>query len=92
MGPVAAADALGTLAEIAGDYDRAARLHRDGLRIAEELGLWTEASYKLSGLGRIALLTGDHEAAGDLHERAPRLAAAQRQLRAARSSPSWARR
>ncbi|WP_148589665.1 AfsR/SARP family transcriptional regulator, partial [Streptomyces sp. WAC01526] len=80
-GQLQAADALGALAEITGDYGRAARLHRDGLRIAEELGLWIQASYKLSGLGRIALLTGDLAAARDFHERGMRLAAEQSHLR-----------
>lgn len=80
-GQLQAADALGALAEITGDYERAARLHQDGLRIAEELGLWIQASYKLSGLGRIALLTGDLPAARDFHERGRRLAAEQSHLR-----------
>ncbi|MCZ7373491.1 BTAD domain-containing putative transcriptional regulator [Micromonospora sp. WMMC250] len=64
---------LAALAEITGDYDRAARLHRDGLAIAEDLGLWTEASDRLSGLGRISLLTGALDRAEELHERALRL-------------------
>ncbi|MGA5560805.1 AfsR/SARP family transcriptional regulator [Streptomyces platensis] len=80
-GQLQAADVLAALAEITGDYERAARLHRDGLRIAEELGLWIQASYKLSGLGRIALLTGDLPAARDFHERGRRLAAEQSHLR-----------
>ena len=42
---------------------------------AEELGLSTEASYKLSGLGRIALLKGDYAQSEELHRRAMRLAA-----------------
>ncbi|MEV0372182.1 BTAD domain-containing putative transcriptional regulator [Streptomyces sp. NPDC050636] len=76
-GQLQAADVLGSIAEITGEYDRAARLHRDGLRIAEELGLWIQASYKLSGLGRIALLTGDLVRAREFHERGRRLAAEQ---------------
>ncbi|MFH8753168.1 BTAD domain-containing putative transcriptional regulator [Streptomyces rimosus] len=76
-GQLQAAEALGTLAEISGDYERAARLHRDGLCGAEELGLWIQASYKHSGLGRIGLLTGDLEAAREHHERGLRLAAEQ---------------
>ncbi|WP_030375393.1 BTAD domain-containing putative transcriptional regulator [Streptomyces rimosus] len=76
-GQLQAAEALGTLAEISGDYERAARLHRDGLCGAEELGLWIQASYKHSGLGRIALLTGDLEGAREHHERGLRLAAEQ---------------
>ncbi|MCF3148694.1 ATP-binding protein, partial [Streptomyces platensis] len=80
-GQLQAADVLAALAEITGDYARAARLHQDGLRIAEDLGLWIQASYKLSGLGRIALLTGDLPAARDYHERGRRLAAEQSHLR-----------
>ncbi|MFE0375628.1 BTAD domain-containing putative transcriptional regulator [Streptomyces inhibens] len=76
-GQLQAAEVLGTIAEITGDYARAARLHQDGLGIAEELGLWIQASYKLSGLGRIALLTGDLTGARDLHERGLRLAGEQ---------------
>ncbi len=68
---------LAALAEITGDYDRAARLHRDGLAIAEDLGLWTEASDRLSGLGRISLLTGALDRAEELHQRALRLSADQ---------------
>lgn len=76
-GQLQASYTLGTLAEIIGDYDQAARLHRDGLRMAEELGLWPEVSYQLSWLGRVALLTGDYAQARELHERAMRLAAEQ---------------
>ncbi|MFD1931608.1 BTAD domain-containing putative transcriptional regulator [Nonomuraea mangrovi] len=65
---------LGAHAEYVGDYPRAASTHTDGLRIAEELGLWSEVADKLSELGRIALLEGEHARADDLHERAGRLA------------------
>ncbi|MDG4865320.1 BTAD domain-containing putative transcriptional regulator, partial [Streptomyces sp. T-3] len=57
-GQLQAAEQLGVLAEIAGDYEEAARLHREGARGAEELQLWTHAAYFLARLGRIALLTG----------------------------------
>ncbi|TDE10966.1 BTAD domain-containing putative transcriptional regulator [Jiangella asiatica] len=66
---------LAVWAEVRGDYREAERLHRDGVRIASELGLWTELAQRLSGLGRIALLRGDLAAAADRHERARRLAA-----------------
>ncbi|MFD3946004.1 BTAD domain-containing putative transcriptional regulator [Streptomyces sp. NPDC058579] len=66
---------LAALAEADGAYDRALSLHQEGLCIAEELGLWTEASHRLSGLGRIALLRGDFAGARELHERAARLSA-----------------
>ncbi|GAA2078290.1 BTAD domain-containing putative transcriptional regulator [Actinomadura alba] len=76
-GQVKATNTLAELAEIAGDYPGAARLHREGLRMAEELSLWSEASFRRSGLGRIALLTGDFAAADAHHEQAMRLAAEQ---------------
>ncbi|MEV6908185.1 BTAD domain-containing putative transcriptional regulator [Amycolatopsis sp. NPDC051071] len=65
---------IGMLASIAGDYDHAARVHRESLRRAEELELWPEVSYKLSWLGRTALLTGDFEGGREFHERARALA------------------
>ncbi|MBE1576891.1 BTAD domain-containing putative transcriptional regulator [Amycolatopsis roodepoortensis] len=65
---------IGMLASIAGDYDHAARVHRESLRRAEELELWPEVSYQLSWLGRTALLTGDFEKAKEFHERARTLA------------------
>ncbi|MEU3628769.1 AfsR family transcriptional regulator [Amycolatopsis coloradensis] len=65
---------IGMLASIAGDYDHAARVHRESLRRAEELELWPEVAYKLSWLGRTALLTGDFEEAKEFHERAKALA------------------
>ncbi|GAA4032571.1 BTAD domain-containing putative transcriptional regulator [Allokutzneria multivorans] len=68
---------LAALAEISGDYARAKRLNRDGLRIAEDLQLWSEAADRLTGLGRLALLTGDFAVADELHERARKLAARQ---------------
>ncbi|SEF16726.1 ATP-binding protein [Jiangella alba] len=68
-------DTLAGHAEIRGDYDRAAALHDEGVRIATELGLATELSAKLAGLGRVAMLRGDLATADDLHERARRLAA-----------------
>ncbi|MGW1667158.1 AfsR/SARP family transcriptional regulator, partial [Streptomyces microflavus] len=43
-GLVQASDQLAYVAEVSGEYDRAAALHREGLRGAEELGLWTDVS------------------------------------------------
>ncbi|MCD9900151.1 hypothetical protein LUR56_08755 [Streptomyces sp. MT29] len=43
---------LQTLAEAVGDYAYAGRLYRDGLRMAEDLGLWRDVAFQLSGLGR----------------------------------------
>ncbi|MFI2210374.1 BTAD domain-containing putative transcriptional regulator [Streptomyces sp. NPDC020141] len=68
---------LQTLAEVVGDYPRAGRLLRDGLRMAEDLELWPEVSFQLAGLGRIALLTGEPDRAREYHERARRLAVEQ---------------
>ncbi|MDT0329525.1 BTAD domain-containing putative transcriptional regulator [Nocardiopsis lambiniae] len=76
-GRLQAMPALGSRAEIDGDYPEAARLHREGLRLAEDLGLWSEVSYRLSELGRNALLRGEHRQAEDFHERARRLAVEQ---------------
>ncbi|ONI88649.1 AfsR family transcriptional regulator [Actinosynnema sp. ALI-1.44] len=76
-GRMQAMGVLGEVAQITGDYPRAARLHRDGLRIAEDLGLWRDVSYKLAQVGRIALLSGDYPRAEEFHERARRLAAEQ---------------
>ncbi|WP_433555882.1 BTAD domain-containing putative transcriptional regulator [Pseudonocardia xinjiangensis] len=73
-GQVQASYAVGTLASIAGDYERAAHQHRAGLRMAEELGLWAEVSYQLSWLGRVALLTGRLAEGRQLHEQAVRMA------------------
>ncbi|CAL9430448.1 hypothetical protein SUDANB1_02030 [Streptomyces sp. enrichment culture] len=70
-------DVLGRLAEINGDYDLAAQLHRESLRIAQALETWPEVSTKLSGLGRIALLTQRYDEADDLHTRALRIAEGQ---------------
>jgi predicted ATPase/DNA-binding SARP family transcriptional activator/tetratricopeptide (TPR) repeat protein len=67
----------GSLAEVAGDYDRAERMHRNGLSMAEELRLAPEMSFQLSWLGRIAMLRGKHERAWQLHERARLLGAEQ---------------
>lgn len=66
---------LASVAEIHGDYERAARLLRDGLDTAEEFGLSTQAADLLSGLGRTALLTGDLRGAREHSERSRRLAA-----------------
>ncbi|WP_084965930.1 BTAD domain-containing putative transcriptional regulator [Thermoactinospora rubra] len=76
-GQLRAIETLSVLAEIFGRYGEAARLHREGLRIAEDLELWVEVSHRLSGLGRIALLRGELADADDFHERARRLAATQ---------------
>ncbi|MFE9744895.1 BTAD domain-containing putative transcriptional regulator [Saccharothrix saharensis] len=74
-GQLKASFGMGMLAQLAGDYERAEAVHRDGLRVAEELRSWPEVSYKLSWLGRVALTRGDYPKARELHERARRAAA-----------------
>ncbi|WP_106397011.1 BTAD domain-containing putative transcriptional regulator [Actinocorallia populi] len=65
---------LAGLAELTGDLARAARLHRDGLRLAEELGLWPEVAGQLSWLGWLAVLSGDRPQAVEYATEALRLA------------------
>jgi tetratricopeptide (TPR) repeat protein len=65
---------LGGLAEMLGDHDEAIRLHREGLRMAEELGLWPEVSVRLAWLGWIAVQQCDYPQARDLSGQALRLA------------------
>ncbi|MDT0611058.1 BTAD domain-containing putative transcriptional regulator [Streptomyces lancefieldiae] len=73
-GPLWSVYPLASVAEIHGDYERAARLRQDGLNTAEEFGLSTQAADLLSGLGRTALLMGDFGAAREYHERSRRFA------------------
>ncbi|WP_280233440.1 BTAD domain-containing putative transcriptional regulator [Nocardia cyriacigeorgica] len=75
-GRLQATAVLGRLHEIRGEYGEAEARYRAGVRIAEDLGLWTEAAAHWSQLGRIALLRQDFDCADELHERARRLAAA----------------
>jgi tetratricopeptide (TPR) repeat protein len=74
-GQLKASFGLGVLAQLTGDHERAEAVHREGLRVAEELRSWPEVSYKLSWLGRVALTSGDYAKARELHERARRTAA-----------------
>ncbi|NDL57355.1 BTAD domain-containing putative transcriptional regulator [Phytoactinopolyspora mesophila] len=76
-GQLHASFALGSLAQVIGRYDEAARWHRDGFRMAEELELGTEVSDKLIALGRVALLKGDYARADELHQQARERAAEQ---------------
>ncbi|CAL9416165.1 hypothetical protein SUDANB105_01749 [Streptomyces sp. enrichment culture] len=76
-GELKAAQALAAHAEIVAAYEQAARLHREGLLIAESLELWPEVSSRLTGLGRIALLSERHDEADAFHRRALRLAVEQ---------------
>ena len=57
-----------------GDYERATRLHQEGLRLAEDLELWPDVAGRLSWLGWIAMQLGDYAQARDLCGQALRLA------------------
>ncbi|MFF3320406.1 BTAD domain-containing putative transcriptional regulator [Streptomyces sp. NPDC003035] len=59
---------LATVAEIRGEYERAARLKRAALDAAQSFGLTTEVPDLLSGLGRTALLMGDLAQARAYHQ------------------------
>ncbi|GAB2871640.1 BTAD domain-containing putative transcriptional regulator [Streptomyces mayteni] len=72
-GELEAGYALGMRAEIAGEYAEAEGWLRAGLRGAEELGLWSDVSFRLSGLGRLSLLSGDLAGADEALSRARRL-------------------
>ncbi|MFE6776278.1 BTAD domain-containing putative transcriptional regulator [Streptomyces sp. NPDC057702] len=69
-GQLRATRALARVAAREGDHARAERLHREGLLVAEELGLWTEVVEALTRLGRAALSGGHARRAGELYERA----------------------
>ncbi|KUL37073.1 hypothetical protein [Streptomyces regalis] len=80
LGQLKTAEALGTHAEVNADYELAAQLHREGLRMAQSLEMWSEESRQLSGLGRIALLTERFDEAREFHQRALQLAIEQGNL------------
>ncbi|MFI1014848.1 BTAD domain-containing putative transcriptional regulator [Streptomyces sp. NPDC020965] len=69
-GQLRATRSLALVAERYGDRTRTERLHREGLLMAEELGLWTEAVEALIRLGRTALAAGHDRRATELYERA----------------------
>ncbi|MFC8848256.1 MULTISPECIES: hypothetical protein [unclassified Micromonospora] len=73
-GRLQATDWVGGLAEMRGEHERAAALHREGLRWAEELSLWPEVGSKLAWL---AVQTRDHGRARELAGRAYGLAVEQ---------------
>ncbi|WP_433364553.1 BTAD domain-containing putative transcriptional regulator [Actinoplanes sp. CA-142083] len=76
-GRLRASDWLGGLAEFQGRNERAAAVHREGLRWATELSLWPEVGSKLSWLAWLAVQGRDYEQARELAERAYRLAVEQ---------------
>ncbi|MDT9682313.1 BTAD domain-containing putative transcriptional regulator [Streptomyces sp. TRM76323] len=69
-GQLRATRALALTAERDGDHARTERLHREGLVVAEELGLWTEVVEALTWLGKTALAGGHARRATELYERA----------------------
>ncbi|SFT36982.1 Predicted ATPase [Actinopolyspora lacussalsi subsp. righensis] len=74
-GQLRASRSLALLAELDGDRVRATRMHREALRTAEELSLWTEVVETLSWLGRTTFAEGDAAQAKQFHERALHLSA-----------------
>ncbi|GIF01449.1 BTAD domain-containing putative transcriptional regulator [Paractinoplanes rishiriensis] len=76
-GRLRASDWIGGLAEFQGQNEKAAAVHREGLRWAAELSLWPEVGAKLSWLAWLAVQGRDYEVARDLAERAYRLAVEQ---------------
>lgn len=76
-GRLRASDWLGGLAEFRGQNERAAAVHREGLRWATELSLWPEVGGKLSWLAWLAVQGRAYETARELAERAYRLAVEQ---------------
>lgn len=70
---------LGAHAELIGDFDEAARLHFEGVQMAEQLGLWPEVAGGLGMLGWTELRQGNYDAARLHGERALRLATEQGQ-------------
>jgi hypothetical protein len=76
-GRLRASDWLGGLYEMRGETERAADVHREGLRWAEELELWPEVCSKLSWLAWLAVQGRDYARGRELAERAYRLAVEQ---------------
>lgn len=69
-GQLRATRSLALAAERDGDHARTERLHREGLLVAEELGLWSEVVEALIRLGQTALADGHAQRATELYERA----------------------
>jgi predicted ATPase/DNA-binding SARP family transcriptional activator len=76
-GQLKTTEMLGTYAEVNADYEAAARLHQEALRMAQSLEMRSEQSRHLTGLGRVALLSRRHDEARAYHRRALRLAVEQ---------------
>ncbi|ASO21153.1 putative ATPase/DNA-binding SARP family transcriptional activator [Actinoalloteichus hoggarensis] len=65
---------LASVAEEGGDRARSTRLHHAAVRMAEELGLWTEVVDTWSRLAEACLAGGDTAQAGRFYRRALRVA------------------
>ncbi|MEK8105046.1 hypothetical protein NKG94_07185 [Micromonospora sp. M12] len=73
-GRLRATEWVGGLADMRGEHERAAALHREGLRWAEELALWPQVCAELSWLAWLAVQTRDYAQGRELAERAYGLA------------------
>lgn len=78
-GVLQATDWLIGLADLTGDRAEAERLSREGLAVAEDLGLWTDVAARLSWLAWIEVQGCDYTAALEHAERARRMCAEQGQ-------------
>ncbi|MEU7776169.1 BTAD domain-containing putative transcriptional regulator [Micromonospora taraxaci] len=76
-GRLRATEWVGGLADMRGEHERAAALHREGLRWAEELALWPQVCAELSWLAWLAVQTRDYTEGRELAERAYGLAVEQ---------------
>ncbi|WP_233583963.1 BTAD domain-containing putative transcriptional regulator [Micromonospora sp. CV4] len=76
-GRLQAIEWVGGLADMRGEHERAAALHREGLRWAEELALWPQVCSELSWLAWLAVQTRDYAQGRELAERAYQLAVEQ---------------
>lgn len=76
-GRLRATEWVGGLADMRGEHERAAALHREGLRWAEELALWPQVCAELSWLAWLAVQTRDYAQGRELAERAYGLAVEQ---------------
>ncbi|MDG4839727.1 BTAD domain-containing putative transcriptional regulator [Micromonospora sp. WMMD967] len=76
-GRLRATEWVGGLADMRGEHERAAALHREALRWAEELALWPQVCAELSWLAWLAVQTRDYTQGRELAERAYGLAVEQ---------------
>ncbi|RAY11066.1 AfsR/SARP family transcriptional regulator [Actinomadura craniellae] len=76
-GQLQAAEWLAAHAELTGDHERAARLQREGLRMAEDLRLWPDVAMRLAWLGWTSMMLRAYPRAREYSERALRMATEQ---------------